>query len=356
MFEVFVGAPATFEKVVIRAGSATGLNGYGGGIRSYANMTLISSTVAGNRALGCGGGLHVQSGGRLVLRNTTVTRNRADGDGGGISASCFGDSGAVSIRNSTGLANRADADGNGVGRGGGIYLQSSSGVQPRSSAARSRSTARAARAAGSTPTSASLRLDSSTISGNIARLGGGGVSADGVEPLLVVNSTVSGNRSASSGGGIYADGSSVVRLNAVSVVRNRANTDGVLSEAGGGLFADLPAGDFVVLNSLVALNTVTDIVPGNPPIKNDCSSDSPFTSQGHNLLSTRFFCDGFSQPTDRARTNPKLGTLGNHGGPTKTVPLLAKSPALNRAGGSAPSRDQRGVKRRDPDIGAYERR
>jgi predicted outer membrane repeat protein len=174
--------------------------------------------------------------------------------------------------------------------------------------------------------------------------------------MLVVNSTIANNSSTSNGGGIYADGSSVVRLNAVTVVRNHGNTDGVGSEAGGGIAADLPAGDFVVLNSLIALNTLNNITPPFSRFRQDCSGVEPFTSLGHNLLSTRLLCDGFTKPSDRARTNPRLGTFGMHGGPTATVPLLAKSPALNKAGSSAPSRDQRGTKRgRKPDIGAYER-
>jgi hypothetical protein len=51
-----------------------------------------------------------------------------------------------------------------------------------------------------------------------------------------------------------------------------------------------------------------------------------------------------------------LGTLGNYGGPTQTIPLLPGSPAIN-AGTSAgaPLTDQRGLPRFGPvDIGAFE--
>ena len=55
--------------------------------------------------------------------------------------------------------------------------------------------------------------------------------------------------------------------------------------------------------------------------------------------------------------NPLLGPLARNGGPTQTVALKAGSPAIGAAGaGKAPARDQRGVKRTDPDLGAYERR
>jgi hypothetical protein len=56
------------------------------------------------------------------------------------------------------------------------------------------------------------------------------------------------------------------------------------------------------------------------------------------------------------RANPKIGVLKSHGGPTQTIALLKGSPAIGRAGQTAPSRDQRGHRRdRHPDIGAFER-
>jgi CSLREA domain-containing protein len=354
VFEVFVGAPATFEKLVIRNGNATGISGYGGGIRGFGKVTLLSSTVKGNQAAGCGGGIHMQSGGQLVVRGSVVTRNRAVADGGGISASCFGGSGKVTITSSTVSRNRADSDDNGVGRGGGIYLQTSAGIQSTFTRTTWSANRAGSEGGGIYTDSGRLRIAGSTVSGNRAGDNGGGIEVDGTDPFVAVNTTVAGNRSDSQGGGIHADGN-VVRLNAVTIVRNRGNADGLGSEVGGGI-VDTGSLSFSVENSLIALNTLAPFVVGDPPIKSDCASVDPFTSLGHNLLSTRFLCNGFTKASDRARANPKLGTLGNHGGPTKTVPLLAGSPALNKAGASAPSRDQRGKKRgAKPDIGAYER-
>jgi hypothetical protein len=92
-----------------------------------------------------------------------------------------------------------------------------------------------------------------------------------------------------------------------------------------------------------------------------------FTSHGYNLSS-----DGscaFSNSGDRNNTNPVLGTLGNYGGPTPTIPLLTGSPAIdagNPSGctdgnGNLLKTDQRGMPRPDKedsagcDMGAYER-
>jgi hypothetical protein len=91
-------------------------------------------------------------------------------------------------------------------------------------------------------------------------------------------------------------------------------------------------------------------------VANDCEGET-FTSLGNNLLSTKLECDGFTQPTDLERANPKIGTLKNNGGPTKTVELKRGSAAIGKAHKpSAPNRDQRGGKRdNQPDIGAFER-
>src|SRR6266568_7653344 len=51
------------------------------------------------------------------------------------------------------------------------------------------------------------------------------------------------------------------------------------------------------------------------------------TSHGYNLSS-----DGscpFSNTGDLNNTNPLLGTLGNYGGSTQTIPLLSGSPAID---------------------------
>jgi len=349
VFHVFTGAPLTLEKLVIRDGNAVGGQGYGGGIRASARLRVIRTHVVSNRAAQCGGGIHTENAAALVLDRARVAGNAAVSDGGGISASCFGNGGRFTMTRSTVTRNIADSDENDIGRGGGIYLQSNASVQ-HSIGTSTWSNNRTGSEGGAIYTDlGKLRISRTTINGNRAKGLGGGIEVDGTEPLVVVNSTITGNRSDTSGGGISLD-SGEVSLNGVTVVRNRGNADGVLSEAGGGLYAD-SAQVFRVANSLIALNTLTALVAGQPPVKNDCAGD--FDSGGGNLLSSRFLCDGFDAVRDRRARNPRLGTLRANGGPTRTVRLLARSPAINGARASAPGRDQRGVR---PDSGAFERR
>jgi hypothetical protein len=90
------------------------------------------------------------------------------------------------------------------------------------------------------------------------------------------------------------------------------------------------------------------------------------TSKGYNLSSDNS-CN-FNGPGDLNNTDPKLGTYGNYGGPTQTIPLLAGSPAIDAgnpkgctdSNGHLLTTDQRGYPRPDTedktgcDIGAYE--
>ena len=77
---------------------------------------------------------------------------------------------------------------------------------------------------------------------------------------------------------------------------------------------------------------------------------------GHNLSSDN--SAGFYAPGSLNNTDPILGPLGNYGGPTLTLPLLAGSPAIDGGNtATAPATDQRGRARpfgTAADIGAFE--
>src|SRR5262249_14792296 len=107
-------------------------------------------------------------------------------------------------------------------------------------------------------------------------------------------------------------------------------------------------------NSILAFN-----VPSN------CGD--AMMSDGYNM-SSDVTCK-FHRNGDRNNTDPKLGKLGNYGGPTQTIPLLLGSPAIDAGNprgcrdgqGHLLKTDQRGKPRPDHedsggcDMGAYER-
>jgi CSLREA domain-containing protein len=246
--------------------------------------------------------------------------------GGTVSAASSNDGGGIEIHSGASKLIKSTVTGNRASDGGG-------GIDVRG-------------------TSSSLSVSRSTIDHNAALDdGGGGILVTQRASLSTTNSTITENSTTKNGGGIRASaagGATSVSLSSVTVARNVANADGVANEDGGGLSA-APTATMIVRNSIVALNTV---VPGG--VGPDC--DGAFVSQGVNLFTfIDANCTGFLFPPNLLTTNPKLGSLEKNGGPTKTLKLKKGGPAVNEAGSGSPTRDQRGEKRKNPDIGAYER-
>ncbi len=211
----------------------------------------------------------------------------------------------------------------------------------------------------------------STLSGNIAAGGesfttwfmawgeGGGIEGG----ATLVNSTVSGNL-AQGGSSAYGEGSSAlgggIRATAPTTVMNSTVAGNQAlgglgspngSASGGGI--DLSAGSMTPSTAILARNTA-DTGP-------DCNG--AVSSGGHNLLGSDSSCSGFTGTGDLVNVDPVLGPLQDNGGPTRTMALLAGSPAIAAADDgvcAAPpvkGVDQRGLPRRDDpqcDIGAYE--
>jgi CSLREA domain-containing protein len=270
-------------------------------------LTRLTITGGDDPADINGGGIRMNDG-SLKLKLSQLTDNVSDGNGGGVYV--FASTTTMVVERSAVSGNFAD------GNGAGIY-----------------------NFAGEIRT----RVNRSTISDNTSTAFGGGLWV-GLDSLQIENSTIDGNR-ATRGGGFYSAFDSEVSLNAVTVTRNAATA----SDGGG--FLNASSVPLEVENSLNALNAASGL-------GDDCTNDpgSEIDSGGHNLLGSNTDCAGFDGPGDFVSSNPKLGTLKNNGGPTQTVALKKGSPAINKAGDSAPNKDQRGEKRgKKPDIGAYER-
>lgn len=196
-----------------------------------------------------------------------------------------------------------------------------------------------------------LIVNRSTISNNRSGDNGGGIEVQDNASLSAINSTIAGNRADEDGGGIRFS-AATASLSSVTIARNQANSDNAGGHDGGGLSQSAGAA-VTVRNSVVALNTV---LPGGGGTSPDC--EGTFSSAGVNLFSfLDASCTGFAVPPNLVRANPKLGLLRKSSGcPTKTIKPRSGSPAINHAGSGSPTRDQCGVKRRNPDIGARERR
>ena len=211
-----------------------------------------------------------------------------------------------------------------------------------------------------------LTINSSTISENDAEgnyVCGGGIYNSGT--LAVNNATLNRNHargdSNSVGGGIENDGGMVVLSNS-TLEGNSA----VIHEYGDGSAGGIDNGGCVMSRSYASTTTLQNTIVANNAHGGNCSGT--MTSMGYNLSSDKT-CK-FDGPGDLNDTVPKLGKLGNYGGLTETIPLLAGSPAgdAGNPSGCTDGRgrllktDQRGKPRPGKykqdqrcDIGAYER-
>jgi hypothetical protein len=197
-------------------------------------------------------------------------------------------------------------------------------------------------------------IRSSTISNNSA-VKGGGILADGYHPnpslyppdVVIRNSTIAGNHTSAEGGGIMADNDATVTLDNSTVAYNTADDDSTGGSYGGGVHQHSGA-VFTLGDSIVASNTV-----GTGSTDPACSGT--FAGDGNDLTAAAG-CDSLSPGTNQFVGSALIGPLGSNGGPTKTAPLLASSPAIGYAV-TCPTRDQRGETRPpNCDSGAYERK
>jgi len=317
----------------------------GGGIyNDGGTLTLFDSTVSGNTVetfvgiicSDCGGG-GIYNRGTLTLVRTTVSGNRADdrlapdpvnkpGIGGGIF-----NAGVMTLIDST------IGGGNIANYGGGLHNDGTMTVVNSTVSDNNASEFGGGIDTGSPVSKATTRLINTTVSGNSARVGGGGIhsSADGL--VNVCNSTITNNQ---------AD----------------ANFDGI--GFGGGV--NVPVGTLKFQNTIIAGNSETRF---NPFLGRwgtafrDCAG--AVLSVGNNVMRSIDNCNVSGDPPTVA--DPLLGPLRNNGGPTQTHALLAGSPAID---GGDPSgcrdwfdallpTDQRGFPRPVDgvsrcDIGAYE--
>ena len=209
-----------------------------------------------------------------------------------------------------------------------------------------------------------------TFTGNLSTLGGGGMYNEASSPILT-NVTFSGNPS-HQGGGMYNSNSS-------PTLTNVTFTGNVSTLGGGGMYEK--SSDSILTNVTFRNNTAGDYGGGifnlsnsNPQIRNTIFWDNTAAVDGaqiYNDASSPVVSDSVIQdgcPAGSTCTNiitidPMLGTVGNYGGFTQTIPLLPGSSAIDALVngtndcGTTITTDQRGVTRSQRsgcDIGAYE--
>jgi hypothetical protein len=382
IFQVQTTGSVDIRQLTISGGIA-GTGNNGGGILLSSGTLRVSYCVITNNQADNGGGIAVDQG-SLQVNYGTISSNTAGIQGGGIYAGAGAGDTYISGDQSTACNitdNRAGS------AGGGIYF-----VNPADST-------------GSlTITNTNVTFNRVTGNGN-----GGGLFAQApanrpghLSPVLVTNTLFLGNfiapTATGDGGAVYNNG--LARLSNCTIVANTASR-------GGGLLHVLVPGNLTTLiNCTVTRNTSRDgtgaalqaggidnpggaaagmqaagapgagggvgagdglqlgntIVAGNTaPAYPDVAGT--LSSLGHNLIGDGTGATGFLPSdlvgTSSAPIDPQLSDLGDHGGPTQTCVLLARSPALFAGDTSLvdSATDQRGYARivnGTVDIGAVE--
>jgi hypothetical protein len=292
-----------------------------GSLNAYALRDL--RVEAGAASFNGGGILADNIGGSLSLKRVTVADNRASASGGGLASSATN----LKIAKSTISDNSADVE------GGGIFLPATGNLGPIAAS-----------------------IKASTISENLGVLGGGGISANGHDAggfpnppgLELLNATIAINETSHSGGGVLATEGATVMLDNTTVAYNEAERDGAGGGTGGGVSRGPAAGTFTLGDVLLAGNTVGATGNGS-----QCAG--LFTGVNGNVVQLQAGTACTIGGSITEPVNAMTGALGDNGGPTQTVPLLAGSAALGFAE-TCPTLDQRGEPRpvADCDSGSYE--
>ncbi|MFZ1219717.1 MAG: choice-of-anchor Q domain-containing protein [Chthoniobacterales bacterium] len=270
-----------------------GGEGQGGAIANQHTLSLVACTLDANLATGGFGG--------AVFSTIPPVARGGAGTGGGV----YNAPGAnLSLTNCTMTANRAE----------GVDGAPTGFANPASDAR-----------GGGVANFGTLSIEHCTLANNQSL--GGDSSSGGIGGP--------NNGGAGSGGGLYGA--------AGSVSSTRNTIFGENKVVGG-----IPGGSSSGQGGLPGVATGPDV-------------SGAVTSHGHNLLGRSDGNTGFTGndqqggTTNATRLDPKLGTLGNYGGRTPTLPLLVGSPAIDGADTAEPAHDQRGfVRVGPPDIGAFE--
>ena len=316
-------------------------SGGGGGLYNmYGTATLTNCTLTANTAAGAGGGLYNDRHTKTTLTDCTVSGNSTPGgDGGGLFNEAMFDNFALILTDCTVSANSA-----GTGRGGGLFNEGTSTLTECTVSGN------VAGNGGGLLNGGTAALNDCTLNGNTAEGGsqgyGGGLFNQGTATLI--NCTLSGNDAADGGGlanGVYA----TAALTGCTVSGNTAFGSGGLGNYGGGL------GNFSAASTLSLTNT---IVAGNGGGGAASDIAGPGIASGSFDLIGTGGSGGLINGVDHNLVGvaaPMVGTLGNYGGPTQTIPLLPGSPEIGGGTTGAPATDQRGQPRTGHvDIGAFQ--
>ena len=348
------------SAIVVSVFRVTGEGGFGGGIYNTGTLSIMDTTCTGNGGdFGSGG---IENTGTLLVVDSVFAGN----NGGELGAGAIGNSGNSTVTGSTFTDNRGFDGGGGIKNSGTLTVANStfsgnmafnsvgggvinSGTMSITTTTFSSNSSQGG--GGAIGNSGSMSVTASTFTGNSAVSAtiflrfpnpGDGGAIDNSGTLSLINTTLKGNSANGGSGGAIAD-SGTLSLNFVTIDGNSASghkrTGGVA----------------IMEGTNTKVETIDSIFDNRKGGNISGGTRLNFQSLGHNLFSDR---PRVRLKSDLVNTNPRLGRLADHGGPTLTQILLRGSRAIDAGVPIATvSTDQRGFARSQraaTDIGAVE--
>ena len=251
-------------------------------VRPGGSLVLATMTVTGGNNNGYGGG--ATSHGNLALTNTEVTQNIGPG-----------------IRSVTGnlvMVACSVTDNNATGNGGGVFITNDT----------------------------LATISRSLIAFNSSDLNGGGISVSGNLGATadIINSTITGNAARLVGGGIQSN-NALTTVDHCTVVNNEADTAESGTFFGGGV--SHAGGTLNISNSIVARNSTPSTYPQN--------GNGTLTHLGNCLFDERSNITWVGSTATLVEADPMINGLADNGGQTLTHRISSISPALDAASPSS---------------------
>jgi len=383
-FTITASAKANLSGVTIANGYTA--SGGGGGVYNAGTLTITNASIFNNRttagAFNGGGGIYNNTSGVLMIINTSIYSNTGTSDGGGI----YDGGGTVTLSNTFVYSNTATNSGGGIYSNGVMTILNSNVYSNTGNVntggididygylniigSAIYSNATGGYGGGLYLNHSVVTMTNSSVYDNVA-LSGGGINSYNNTTLTINGNTFYGNRAVSfAGGGIRIDaiGTQNITVTNSTFFSNTAQT------LGGGILMTNVAGSLNIINTTFSANKgssggniyksvgaviLKNTIVANSVLSGNCSGT--ITDGGNNLQFGGTVANSCGATI--ATADPKLASLGNYGGPTKTMALYPGSAALNAGNNAvcaaAPvnNLDQRGYVRPvggTCDIGAFE--
>jgi hypothetical protein len=291
---------------------------FGGAIYAEdATVTVAGSTLTDNKGAG-GGGIAVVDGASakptaLAVGATSISGNRAT-SGAGAGIAVYSADGPTSVSRSTVSGNIA-ADG-----GGGLYFGYGS----------------------------SLAVDSSTFARNSAAEGGGIEVYAPSGSTSITSSTIANNTSIGAGGGIYSFG----YFDKPVTIRNSTIASNISAGTGGGIFRFGYDGQGPGYEGPDEIALASTIVANNIDSSGADLADGPLADDSFRAANSIVSKTGGAVVTESSPGTNQLNTglillapLADNGGPTQTMLPAADGPAIDAGTANGLAADQRGQAR-----------